>query len=67
MRTIKLTHEQINLLVNSLMVASTVYHYQHKEQAAKFPDDKEARKYWFEKGNNIYDLAANIKNGEFDV
>lgn len=67
MRTIKLTHEQIELLVNSLFIASAEYQAQFAEQAAKFPADNEAGKYWFDKGNKIYDLATDIKNGKLDV
>lgn len=67
MRHIQLTHDQIDLLVNSLFIASAEYQAQFAEQAAKFPADQEAGQYWFNKANKIYDLATDIKNGKLDV
>ena len=68
MRTIKLTHEQIDLLVNSLLIASGEYQKQFDELCRRFSSEgKETKIYWFEKGCKIYDLASDIKDGKLDV
>lgn len=36
-------------------------------QTRKSDSDKEAGKYWFDKGNKYYDLNADIANGNFDI
>ena len=67
MRTIQLTHEEIDLLVNSLFIASSVYQEQFKDIATKFKSEIDKGQYWMDKSNLIYDLASDIKNGEKDV
>ena len=67
MRTIKLSHDDIELLINSLFIAAGEYMAQFRAMLAKFPDDKDAGKYWIDKANAIDDLACKIRNGEFDV
>ena len=67
-RKIELTHEQIDLLINCLWMASSDYNKQFEEMNIKFPqEERETKQYWFNKSNKIYDLAQDIKNGEFDV
>lgn len=68
MRTIKLSHNDIDLLINSLLIASGEYQKQFEELCKRFPnEERETNKYWFEKGNKIYDLASDIKDGKLDV
>lgn len=67
-RTFELTHEQIDLLVSCLYIASSEYEKQHTELIKKFGvKEKEPSKYWFDKSTRISDLAESIKSGEYDV
>lgn len=67
MRQIKLSHDDIDLLVNSLFIAANQYQKEFEELCKKFPNEKkETNIYWFDKGNKIYDLATDIKAGKLD-
>ena len=68
-RTIELTHEQLDLLVNSLFVASSQYQNEFKAICERYKEDeaREAGKYWADKSNLIYDLANDILEGRMDV
>lgn len=65
-RTIELTHEQIDLLVNSLLIAANSYYDQFDLMKNFKCEPNEVRLYWYDKGNKISDLASDIKNGNFD-
>ena len=67
-RQIELTHEQLDLLVSCLFIASSEYSKQFTEMCNKFPnDDKETKMYWHNKSGIVYDLAADIKDGKLDI
>lgn len=66
-RTIELTHEQLDHLVNGLLIVSGEYGRQYETLCQKFSVDKEQIKYWYDKSNMFYDLANDIKDGNFDV
>lgn len=67
MRTIKLTHDEMSLLINSLFIASSVYQEQYKELCIKFPNERNQGQYWYDKSNEIYDLATDINNSLKDI
>lgn len=67
MRTIQLTHDELDLLLNSLLIASSVYQEQFKELCIKFPNEREKGQYWYDKSILIYDLSHSILEGEKDV
>jgi hypothetical protein len=67
-RTLQLSHEQIDLLISCLYIASSEYEKQHLELIKKFGvKEKDQAKYWFDKSTKIQDLADDIKNGEYDI
>lgn len=67
-RTFELPHEEVDLLISCLYIASSEYEKQHSELIQRFGvKEKEPAKYWFDKANKIHDLAEDIKNGNYDV
>lgn len=66
-KTIELTDENLDLLVNSLFIASNEYQKEFECIAKKFPSDRHLGFYWGEKSNIIYDLAMDIKDGKYDI
>lgn len=68
MRTIQLTHEQIDHLINGLQITASVYQEEFERICNDFPaEEKETKFYWFNKGNMFYDLSTDIKDGKLDV
>lgn len=66
-RALALTHEEIDLLVNCLLIASAEYSKQFEEMCKRFPaEEKETKIYWHEKAGKIWDLANDIKDGQKD-
>lgn len=66
-KTIKLTDENIDLLVNSLFIASNTYQEEFERIVTKFPQSRNVGNYWAAKSNLIYNLAQDIKDGKFDI
>lgn len=67
-RTFELTHEQVDLLISCLYIASSEYEKQHTELIKRFGvKEKDHAKYWFDKSTKIHDLAEDIKNGSYDA
>lgn len=68
-RCIKLTHADIDLLVNSLKIAANVYYEQFELMSKRFRQDdgKEHKMYWYNKSCKITDLANSIESGGKDL
>lgn len=66
MRTLQLTHEQIEIIENAMRVAERTYN-ELFEQAVKVDGGSEATKMYFNKANDINDLHRLIGSGEADV
>lgn len=76
MRTIKLTHEQIQLLTEALGIAEGVYTDIHKDILHKvvqsrgneaYKEQKQIADYYYVKGCNFADMNVDMKGGKFDV
>ena len=67
-RTIKLTHDEIDLVINCLLIASSQYDKQYHDLLTRFPSkDNQQAQYWFNKSATIDSLAEDIKNGKYDI
>lgn len=66
MRTLQLTHEQIEIIENAMRVAERTYN-ELFEQAVKVDGGSEATKKYFSTANNINDLRRLIGSGEADT
>lgn len=67
-RTLKLTHEQIELIVSALKMANRELYRTFEELGNKYSyADKEQKMYWYNLSNQYYDLQVDIGNGNFDV
>ena len=66
MRTLQLTHEQIEIIENAMRVAERTYN-ELFEQAVKVDGASEATKKYFNTANDINDLHRLIGSGELDV
>jgi len=66
MRTLQLTHEQIEIIENAMRVAERTYN-ELFERTVKVDGSSEATKMYFNKANDINDLHRLIRSGELDV
>lgn len=66
MRTLQLTHEQIEIIENAMRVAERTYN-ELFERTVKVDGSSEATKMYFNKANEINDLRLLIGRSELDV
>ena len=66
MRTLQLTHEQIDIIENAMRVAERTYN-ELFEQTVKVDGGSEATKMYFNKANEINDLRLLIGRSGLDV
>lgn len=65
MRTLQLTHEQLETIENAMRVAETAYNELY-ERIVKVDGGSEAAKRYFNKANDIIDLRREIGRGDLD-
>jgi hypothetical protein len=68
MRTLQLTHEQIEIIENALQTAEAAYNFWRKNtiNPKKYSDQARGQQY-FDEANKISKLSNLIKSGELDV
>ncbi len=76
MRTLKLSHEQIELLLQCLGIAEQQFIETHQQinntlikvrNNTAYKEQQEIAKYYHFKACNIADLNTDIKNSKFDI
>lgn len=66
MRTLQLTHEQIEIIEKAMIVAERAYN-ELFERTVKVDGSSEATKMYFNKANELNDLRLLIGRSELDV
>ena len=65
---IGLTADELDLIINCLLIASSEYNNEFERVKNKFDsENNEHTLYWFNKSKLIYDLAHDIKHGKLNA